>query len=495
MLKLSLATQDPAAFPCDVLVLPAFKGAGKDAPVELGRIGKAQGKTLETFATESRFKAEVGETLAVPAAGGCRARTLMFLGLGEKSKANADTLRRAGAALVRRVAGYKKAATTLAGAVELAPEVAVGALAEGLLLGSYRFDQYKSEPTPSVLAEVALLARDVRAAAARKALERARIYVEATFLARDLVNEPAGNLDPAGLAAIAKTEAKKAGLTVKIWDEKDLAREGFGGTLAVGVGSAKPPRLIELRYNPAGAKGRVVLVGKGVTFDSGGLSLKPADFMLTMKDDMSGGAAVIAVMSALGALGVKTEVVGLIPAAENMPSGTATHIGDVARIRGGKTVEILNTDAEGRLLLADAIAYAGESSPDAIVDIATLTGACVVALGAKVAGLFGSDENLVRALLAAAEKTGEPIWHLPLVTEYAKEMESAVADLRNIGTGRHGGAINAALFLKEFVGERSWAHVDIAGPAFAESEDGYLAKGGTGFAVRTLLAWLEAGVD
>ena len=252
-------------------------------------------------------------------------------------------------------------------------------------------------------------------------------------------------------------------------------------------GSDEPPRLIELVYEPAGARGAVALVGKGITFDSGGLSLKTADGMETMKTDMGGGAAVLAAMSVLPSLEPAVKVVGIVPTTENMPSGSAIKPGDVLKIRNGKTVEVLNTDAEGRLVLADGLSLAVEAGVDAVIDLATLTGACMVALGRTIAGLMGNDDALIDRVGAAAERAGEAVWHLPLPTEYRKDIDSDVADIKNTGSGRYGGALTAGLFLQEFVGDTPWVHLDIAGPARADSDDGYVAKGGTGFGVRTLV--------
>jgi leucyl aminopeptidase len=277
---------------------------------------------------------------------------------------------------------------------------------------------------------------------------------------------------------------------VTVKDEVELAAESFGGIVGVGQGAANPPRLVELRYEPEGARGRVVLVGKGITFDSGGLSLKSPDGMITMKTDMSGAAAVIAVMSALRELGVQVAVTGYLATAENMPSGMALRPGDVLKMKNGKTVEVLNTDAEGRLVMADALALGATAQPDAIVDVATLTGACVIALGKRYAGLMSNDDDLAAELLEAAGTAGERAWRLPLPEEYRKDLDSDVADLKNVG-GRDGGALVAGLFLQEFVDGRPWAHLDIAGPARRDSEDGYLGKGASGAAVRTLLSWLE----
>jgi leucyl aminopeptidase len=277
---------------------------------------------------------------------------------------------------------------------------------------------------------------------------------------------------------------------VTVLDEAQLAEGGFGGIVGVGQGAADPPRLVELVYEPAGAVGKVILVGKGITFDSGGLSLKPPDSMIPMKTDMSGAAAVVAVMSVLAELGIKLAVTGYLAAAENMPSGSAIRPSDVLTMKNGKTVEVLNTDAEGRLVMADALALGAGQEPDAIIDVATLTGACMVALGLKYTGLMANEQGLADELLEAARLAGEPTWRLPLPEEYADELVSDVADLKNVGS-RWGGALTAGLFLKEFVDGRPWAHLDIAGPSRAESKSGYNPKGSTGTAVRTLLSWLE----
>jgi leucyl aminopeptidase len=280
---------------------------------------------------------------------------------------------------------------------------------------------------------------------------------------------------------------------VKIHDEKALAKGGFGGILGVGQGSSAAPRLVELSYDPSRAKGHVVLVGKGITFDTGGISLKPSNSMMTMKSDMAGAASVAAAVLAAAELGLKVKVTALCALAENMPSGTATRVSDVLTHRGGTTVEVMNTDAEGRLVLADALAYGAESKPDAMIDVATLTGAQVVALGTKVSGIMGTDEALVDGLLDAAKAAGEPLWELPLVAEYRDHLKSTVADMKNIGRAGEAGTIIAALFLKEFTDGLPWAHLDIAGPSFTEEGDAFItAKGATGAPVRTLVRYLQS---
>ncbi|MGH9277359.1 MAG: leucyl aminopeptidase family protein, partial [Acidimicrobiales bacterium] len=286
--------------------------------------------------------------------------------------------------------------------------------------------------------------------------------------------------------------AEREGLALTVLDENAIVAERLGGLLGVAAGSDQPPRLIELVYDPPDARATVALVGKGITFDSGGLSIKTAEGMETMKTDMSGAAAVLAAMSTLSTTAPSVRVIGIIPATENMPGGNATKPGDVLRIRNGKTVEVLNTDAEGRLVLADGLSLAVEAGVDAIIDLATLTGACIVALGNRIAGLMGNDPGWVGQVNDAAARAGEHVWPLPLPDQYRKQIDSEVADIKNIGGGRYGGALTAGLFLKEFVGDVPWAHLDIAGPARSDEDEGYLSKGGTGFGVRTIVEALAS---
>ena len=339
------------------------------------------------------------------------------------------------------------------------------------------------------------------------------VTVVATNLTRDLVNTPPGAKRPPVLAERVRALAEDAGLSVRIFDEDALSEGGFGGILGVGQGSSARPRLVELTYEPAPANGtqpepatttapapatttasgHVVLVGKGITFDTGGISLKPSASMNTMKSDMSGAAAVLGAMTTLAQLGVSAKVTGLLALAENMPGGDAIRVSDVLVQRGGTTVEVMNTDAEGRLVLADALAYGAESAPDLMIDLATLTGAQIVALGTQICGLMGTDDALIEELEQAASAAGERVWHLPLPQDYAEHLRSEVADLRNIGRPGQAGTLVAGLFLKEFTAGIPWAHLDIAGPAFSEDGDGfYTAKGGTGFGVRTLVRFLTA---
>jgi leucyl aminopeptidase len=307
--------------------------------------------------------------------------------------------------------------------------------------------------------------------------------------ARDLVNEAPGEKPPEALAGVARELGDRCGFRVRVYDEDAIAAEGFGGLIGVNAGADNPPRMVEMWYEPDDARAFLALVGKGVVFDSGGLSLKPAEAMETMKTDMSGAAAVFGALEAIATLGLPVKVLGVTPLTENMPGGSALRPGDVLRPRNGKTIEVLNTDAEGRLILADALSLAAEAGPDVILDLATLTGACQVALGDEIAGLFGTGGAPER-VQRAAEAAGERVWPLPLPEDYRKKIDSDVADMKNTG-GRYGGAITAALLLREFVGDIPWAHLDIAGPARSTEAGGYVSKGGTGFGVRIAVALAE----
>jgi leucyl aminopeptidase len=492
MVKVAVANSDALRADADLLVVPVFAGRdlGPGAAEALAALGGPHELLLEARGFEGKAK----QAVVLPTFGRLPAAELLLVGLGERDQVDTEALRRAAAVALRAAGRARRAVTTLAQVLPDDPEGAVEAVSEGAHLGAYRFDKYKAATREDSARENGRLAEltvsmpdggEGLAAAATRGEVRAR----ATNLARDLSNEPASSLHPEDLAEAARRLVDK-GITVTVKDERALAAEGFGGIIGVGQGAANPPRLVELRYEPEGARGRVVLVGKGITFDSGGLSLKPSEGMEAMKTDMSGAAAIVGVMSALADLGVGVAVTGYLATAENMPSGSATRPGDVLTMRNGKTVEVLNTDAEGRLVMADALAYGAESEPDAMIDVATLTGACMVALGMRYTGLMSNDDALAAELLDAAAKAGEPAWRLPLPREYHKQVEGEVADLKNVGT-RWGGALNAGLFLEEFVADRPWAHLDIAGPARSDEADAHIPKGSTGVAVRTLLSWLE----
>ena len=485
----TLSSAAPAKVAADVLAVPVFSGR------VLGPGGKAldaaTGGSLEAFMTEAGFEGKAEETLAVPA-GKLGVKGALLVGLGNEKTVSADRIRRAAAAVVRRSPKAKTVATTLLDTVPSGGDraAAAQALAEGAALGAYKFLRYKQKSDAPALERLIVLGK--KDAAIQQGLDRGLAVAGAVAWARDLVNEPAGAMTPTQLAEEARRAAEQGGLGIEVLDEVEIANQGLGGLLGVSLGSEQPPRLVKLTYDPGGKpRGTVALVGKGITFDSGGLSLKPAEGMETMKTDMSGAAAVIGAMSVLRAAGVPTRVIGFVPTTENMPGGRAIKPGDVLKIRNGKTVEVLNTDAEGRLILADGLSLAAEEKPDAVIDLATLTGACMVALGIKVAGLMGNDDRWIDQVRSAADRAGESVWPLPLPQEYRKDLDSEIADLKNISGGRYGGALTAGLFLSEFTGDVPWAHLDIAGPARAPSDDGYIAKGGTGFGVRTLVEVLS----
>ncbi len=489
----------PTATDADALVTGVFQGP--DGPV----------LTLSTddfdlmaalTALGATGKAE--EITKIPTGGRLRAPVVVAVGLGaepgpaspdaETRLAYLERLRRAAGAAARDLASAKTAAAGSSGQVR---RIAIAlpanepdeaqAVALGSLLGGYSFRKYRT--TAGALGDVEQIMHTAHDAAAG----RARILAEAMTLVRDLVNTSPADLVPADLAAAAEQVAAAHGLGVQVLDENDLAKEGFGGILAVGMGSAHPPRLVRLEYTHPDAAATVVFVGKGITFDSGGLSLKPPKSMETMKSDMSGAAAVLAAVGAIAELGPAVNVVGYLTIAENMPGGGAQRPSDVITIYGGKTVEVLNTDAEGRLVMADGLVRSGADGPSLLVDVATLTGAQTVALGTRTAGVMASDDSLAADIADAAKRAGEAMWPMPLPEDLRKGLDSTVADIANVSGDRSGGMLVAGLFLREFVPEGvRWVHLDIAGPAYNDGGPyGYVAKGGTGSAVRTLVQIAE----
>lgn len=458
-------------------------------PVSAESIGDPASPLDWSFLDKRGFKAKAGEVMASPGANG---EFYVALGVGDAGAVDPSVLRRAAAGFARAARrGSAVALCLLDSLLEDADKAhAAQAIAEGVVLGAYEFDEYKSESEPNTISEVAVVGTGGKRIQA--ALRRGSAVAEGVKFTCDLVNEPGGSLTPRKLAQAAGDMADRVGLDVEVYDEKRIRSEKLGALLGVNRGSTEPARLVRLTYEPTNARSSLALVGKGITFDAGGLSIKTIEGMSTMKSDMSGAATVMGAMSVLPAIGTRTKVTAYLPMTDNMLGGDAMRPGDILTARNGKTIEVLNTDAEGRLILADALALAGEDDPDAIVDIATLTGACMVALGTKIAGLMGSDDGLVDQIETAAERAGERVWHLPLPGDYRKQLDSSVADMKNVGT-RHGGALTAALFLREFVpGEIPWAHLDIAGPAFADAVDGENPKGATGFGVRTILELVSA---
>jgi leucyl aminopeptidase len=423
----------------------------------------------------------------------------VLVGVGEAAKlvgdAGVETLRRAAASFIRAAGSGETAALFLPRDVAISPDQMGAAAAEGALLASYRYDAFRTAEPPEGLGRLLLVVETAEEeAAAGAGCARGARVAESTALARDLINEPPSSLTPAKFAQVFVDRFRDVPeISIEVWDEERIAEEKLGGLLGVARGSAQPPRLVKAEYQPSdplvvgGRTPHVALVGKGITFDSGGLSLKTPGGMETMKTDMGGAAAVMCALDAIAALKARIRVTAFTPLTENMPSGTAIKPSDVLTARNGKTIEVLNTDAEGRLVLADGLSLAVESGADAIVDLATLTGAAVVALGKEIAGLLGNDENLMEQVEAASERSGEPVWPLPLPDDYRNHIDSEVADMRNVGRPGQAGSISAALLLREFVGDVPWAHLDIAGPARSDENLRYLTKGGTGFGVRMLV--------
>jgi leucyl aminopeptidase len=474
------STEAVESVSCDTLLVGAQRSS-ETAVLAPGSelVDAALDGYLTQYLQEMAYKAERGDMLTVPTFGRLAAKSITVAGLG--SDPTEHSLRAVAGNAARSLSERSVVASTLQ-----ATTGSAAAMAEGFLLGSYRFTAFKSNPRPSKIQRLILLGGPPDGA-----LETGVARAEATALARDLTNEPASSLTPETLADRALEIADVSGLEAEVLDADELSSQGFGGIIGVGQGSARPPCLIRLRYSPSNPTSRITLVGKGITFDSGGLSIKPAASMEEMKTDMAGAAAVIGALSACSRLEITAEVTGIIAAAENMLSSTSFRPGDVLRHYRGKTTEVTNTDAEGRLVLADALAYASEQSPDALIDVATLTGAIKVALGSKAVGLFCNDDSLAEQLESAASSSGERVWRLPLYDDYLKELDSDVADHKN-SAGRWGGSIIAAMFLKEFVGSGiRWAHLDIAGAARSATAYDEVSKGGTGISTRTLISFLQ----
>lgn len=471
-LAVSVSTAKQTTVKADVLVL------GVRSPDDAGDLGP----TLDLLG----FTGEKGQVVTLPGGDAVKAGVVVAVGL--TAEPDAEELRRAAAVGVRAAARAKGASVAVA--LHPAGVEEVTAVAEGVRLGGYRYEAYKKPKDDEVRpTDVTVLTAFARQTTVADAVEQAGVVTAATALARDWVNTPPGDLRPPAFAEQIVERTSGTPVKATVWDEKRLEKEHCGGILGVGAGSQAPPRLVQLSYEPADAVTHLALVGKGITFDSGGLSIKSGAGMQTMKIDMAGAAAVVAATLAIAELGLPVRVSAYACLAENMPSGSATRPGDVLRMRNGSTVEVHNTDAEGRLVLADGLALAVEAGAERIVDVATLTGACVVALGERTTGVLGNDETLGDAVLAAAKVTGESMWPLPIVEEMKAAVGSSkIADVRQHNPKPYGGTLFAAAFLREFVGEVPWAHLDIAGPSFNDGgEHGYTPAGGTGVSVRTLV--------
>ena len=503
----------------DALIVGVIQGADGPRPAPgAHEVDEALGGTLTELLTALDATGRTEEVTKIPAAGQLPVPVIVAVGLGQapdgpddQARFEPETLRRAAGVAVRALTAARPAASGgLNGAalngsgsavhgekrhIELAlparDATEAGAVALGALLGGYSFRRYRTTGVTTD-AELTLLTQ-LPADEADAVTRRAQVLADAVTLVRDLVNTGPSDLVPATFAAEAQRVAAAAGLDIEVLDEHQLAEGGYGGILGVGQGSVHPPRLVRLAYTHPDATRTLVLVGKGITFDSGGLSLKPPKSMEWMKSDMGGAAAVLGALQAISALSPVVNVVGYLSLAENMPSGSAQRPSDVITIHGGKTVEVLNTDAEGRLVLADAMARSAQDSPDLLIDIATLTGAQLVALGSRVAGVMGSDDEVAASVAQSSTRAGEAAWAMPLPEELRKGLDSTVADLTNVSPDRNGGMLVAGLFLREFVPAGvGWAHLDIAGPAFNESGAwGYTPRGGTGAATRALVQIAE----
>jgi leucyl aminopeptidase len=485
--KISLSKAAPHKTKADAVIVGVVK-SGDSVDVAPGGedVASALGRSFAPTLKSLGVKGSAGEVTKLPGGGATKAPVVVLVGLGEATDVDQEKLRRAVGSAVRDLKDVESVAVSLpADSLER-----IRAIAEGVLLGGYSFTRYLSANSTKPPSEVVVLTGLARNKAALNAVDEAQTVAGQVNAARDLVNTPASDLNPVTFADYVVDQARGTKVSVKVLDERALESGGYGGILGVGQGSVTPPRLVTMTYKPRGAKAHIALVGKGITFDSGGLSIKPSTGMTTMKCDMSGAAAVVSATLAIAELGLPVQVTAYASLAENMPSGTATRPGDVLKMYGGKTVEVLNTDAEGRLVLADAITNACELGPDVVVDVATLTGACVMALGTRTSGIMSNRPELSESLRSSAESVGENMWPLPIPEEMREKVRgSKVADLAQHNPERWGGALYAAAFLREFVAEGvDWAHFDIAGTAFNDGGPwGYTPHGGTGAAVRTLV--------
>jgi leucyl aminopeptidase len=501
-MQVGVRTGGPHASAAELLAVPLARRANGSDPVvalsaSVRAIDRALGGGITAALESGDFRGEVGQTVLLYPHTGRSAKSplkrVLLVGLGKEGTLTTDGLRRASATSVRRAGREKNKRISfwLPKLRGVERDAAVQAVAEGACLGSYRFDQYRNlgENDPGTIRSFSIFLEDARSpAGARRAADAGRVVAESQNLARDLSNQPGNELPPAKLASEARRVAREVGLRSQVMEVAELRRQKMGGILAVGSGSSRPPRLIVLQHRPKKKRAATLcLVGKGVTFDSGGVSIKPAAGMEEMKHDMSGAAAVIGALRAAALLDLPLHVVGVIGAAENLPSGTAYRPGDIVRAASGKTIEVLNTDAEGRIVLADALHHAKTRfQPDAIIDLATLTGACQVALGPWASGLFGNDEALVEKVRKAGDACAEPAWPMPLFEEHRRAVKSTIADVKNTA-GREGGASTAAAFLDAFVGDTPWCHLDIAGTGWTSTPHPYHARGGTGVGVRLLV--------
>lgn len=493
-MKVTVAAGDIVLHPADAIVVGLFEGDTAPAGPISGADAALKG-AISDLLKQGEIKGKQGEVALLHTLGKLPASRVAIVGLGKPGELTADRVRRASAEACRamRRAGVKKAGTAILGAGRIEPAMAVQAITEGCLLGLYDFSKYCSSKDPGAkMDELVILTIEGGLAALQHACHRGTIIAEATNMARNMINEPSNHMTPAEMAEIAKDLAHAHGLELTLLERDQMRRVGMGALLAVAQGSQQPPKFTVLRYKgDPSSTSALGLVGKGITFDSGGISLKPAEGMDEMKDDMSGGAIVFAAISAIARLKLKLNVAAICGATENMPGGSALKPGDIIRAMNGKSIEIVSTDAEGRLTLADALCYAVKHRLSPLVDVATLTGACRVALGQVATGVFSNNQEFAAKVLEAASRAGERMWQMPMFEEYKEGNKSDIADIKNSG-GRYGGAITAAQFLSEFVAETPWVHLDIAGTSFTDKVSGYKVKGATGVAVRTLVELAQA---
>ena len=487
MPTIEINSQTGKDFSGDVLIVPVFSGR------ERHRLPLAISKVARQVMDESDFKADYLEVVPLHHPNGVKdCRWMILVGLGEEESVTHNKIRKAVGTAARSALkkGWKRVGVVSPSTSSLDHDEVQVAVLEGALLADYDFAAFKGKPEPRKFDAIEVFTNGDDTRKARRRLPQIEAGVTACHRVRDLANTPAGDLYPETFTEQAQKLAKQHKLGIEVMGPDELAKGGFNSVLAVAQGSARPARVLKMEYKPKEkAKRHIVLVGKGVTFDSGGLSLKDASGMETMKDDMTGAAIVLATLVACAQADASVHVTGLMGLVENMPSGTSYKPGDVIRSRSGKTIEVLNTDAEGRLVLADLLNYACELNADHIVDLATLTGACLVALGDGVSAVMGTDQKLVERILDAGSRSGEYLWQLPLVEEYREALKSHVADLKNITGTKWGGSITAGLFLKEFVTSASWAHVDLAG-SWSSSERDYRTHGASGEGPRWLLDWI-----
>jgi leucyl aminopeptidase len=494
-MDIQITTQGAQNISCDALIVGVAQQQGKRLhfPDTATAVDTALGGLINELYRDGEFKASRGELLTLHPMGSIPAKRVLLVGLGSAERITAYTLRRAHATAARHLqqTGAKHIAVCCEWlTTDVSAPQNVQAQIEGVFLGLYTFRHYQhSEEESNKVTSLQFLAEPLYAEETRQAMQRGHILAEATNFARDLVNEPPNILTPGELAHRAQSMARQFGLECEIFDKAHIEALHMGGLLGVSGGSAEPPYFVVLRYHgaPDSQKKGLALVGKGITFDTGGISLKQPSGMDEMKGDMGGAAAVLGAMQAIAALKPRINVTGIVPTCENMPSGTAYHPGDILRIMNGKTIEIVNTDAEGRLILADGLSYATQEGYSPIIDLATLTGGIVVALGDKMTGLFCNNEELAQDIIEAGQEEGEKFWRMPLDEEYSEQIKSDIADIKQTG-GREASSVTAAKILENFVGNTSWAHLDIAGTSYFDSKRPYQEKGATGVGVRTLAA-------